>query len=565
MADQEPETMMDPPLMVTAGALGTEDKGSRRRKGKKHKHRQERKSSSSRKKSRGASGKQVAPPVFSTAPLTARENLAGRVDRYIRDPLGVKRHEIKTAKPYHQVNFTTEPTITFEIRSNKNEFIRFNPESLSLVYYANYLNPARNQGAGATDEQRAERHSLRARENAPLMFMDPSVMGTGFFHRVEVMIDNVPCTTNSDLNNLMIPYTRCSRIFCDKPPGPYFVTQADFDVAQLTEAMKVGMEPFSASSWNSIEGYRMPVYLDGFFPFDLKNRTVESIDHRQEPNLYFPPDTCISIKLHAHRTKMESIFHPELAQNMGQYWNRDQNVANYDNLGLRFTFLDALMTYESVQLHPAHHVELMQAYKNSGLAQYDYDRVCGQYCPLLPNLSVTENRFQLDPFARLVYVLFLPDYATFTIDALRRPLSGLTRFPSGCTNMTVSFASEENLIHERLENFGVAGRRVDSSKMIYWKRLRDTRITSASFEQLFPKHANEYSVIQALVMDLRNNSSRKVESLVLRMEFAGANRSPQHQQIVVLSVHPTGQLQCSLDNTTGRWIWNFATRTYDGV
>jgi len=566
MADNEPGVMADPPLMVTAGALGNEDKGG----GRRHKSRKSKKKKSDGgrsggdKKKRKSDSRVVAPPIFSTAPLTAKENLAGRVDRYIRDLLGVKRREIKTAKPYHQVNFTTEPTITFEIRSNKNEFIRFNPDSLSLVYYANYLNQARNP-AGPTEEARAERHSLRARNALPNMFMDPCVMGTGFFHKVEVLVDNVPCTTNSDLNSLMLHYTRCSRIFCENPPTPYFATDADFSVENIGAAMKLGMEPFSANAWNSTEGYRMPVHLDGFFPFDLKNRTLESIDRRQEPNLYFPPDTCISIKLHAHRTKMESIFHPEIAVDMNQYWDRALNVANYDALGLRFTFLDALMSYESVQLHPAHHVDLMQAYRAGGLAQYDYDRVCGQYCPLMADLAITENRFQIDPFARLIYVLFLPDYATFTIDALRRPLSGLTRFPAGNTGMTVSFASEENLIHERLENFGVRGRRVEASKHIYWQKLKDTRITNATFEQLFPKHANEYSVIQALVMDLRNNSSRKVESLVLRMEFAGAARSPANQQIVVLSVHPTGQLQCSLDNSTGRWIWNFASRSYDGI
>jgi hypothetical protein len=569
MADNEdPPIMADPPLMVTAGALGNEDKGgSRHRKGKKSKKKTKSEGKHSKSKRARSGSKLVAPPIFSTAPLTPKENLAGRVDHYIRDVLGVKRREIKTAKPYHQVNFTSEPTITFEIRSNKNEFIRFAPDSLSLVYYANYLNPARNQAPGQPDEVRAERHTLRANQNLPYMFLDPSVMGTGFFHRVEVLVDNVPCTTNADLGNLMIPYTRCSRIYCEKPPGPYFATSSDFNAAAdpISPALKLGMEPFSASAWNSTEGYRMPVFLDGHFPFDLKNRTLESIDRRQEPHLYFPPDTCISIKLHAHRTKMESIFHPEIAPNMEDYWNRDANVNNYDALGFRFTFLDALMCYESVQLHPAHHVDLMQAYRAGGLAQYDYDRVCGQYCPLLPNLTITENRFQIDPFARLIYILFLPDYATFNIDALRRPLSGFSRFPEHNTSMTVSFASEENLIHERLENFGIRGRRVEASKHIYWQKLRDTRITSAAFEQLFPKSRDDYSVIQTLVMDLRNNSSRKVESLVLRMEFAGANRSPAHQQVVVLSVHPTGQLQCSLDNNTGRWIWNFATRTYDGI
>ena len=563
MSDTEPQTMTDPPLMVTAGALGNENK-SRRKGDKRKKGRKSGKSESSKKKHRrGESKKPIAPPVFSTAPLTAKENLAGRVDRYIRDALGVKRHETKTAKPYHQVNFSTEPTITFEIRCNKSEFIRFHPESLTLVYYANYLNPARNVAAAKDSEQESKHHSLRSSAGLPRMFMDPSVMGTGFFHKVEVSVDNVPCMTNADLNSLLIQYVRCARVFTDKPPGPYFATSKDFAFNELSEAMQAGMEPFDAPNWNNMDGYRMPVYLDGVFPFDLKNRTLESIDHRQEPNLYFPPDTCITIKLHSHRTKMESIFHPELCNNLEQYWNRAANVNNIDQLGLRFTIMDALLSYESVQLHPGHHMELMQSYMKGGIAQYDFDRVCGQYTPLLSDLSITENRFQLDPFARLLYILFLPDYATFTIDALRRPLSGLTRFPSGCTNMTLSFASEENLVHERLENFGIAGRRVEASKRIYWQKLRNTRITNASFEQLFPKFANQYSVIQALVVDLRNNSSRKTESLVLRMEFAGNNRSPQHQQIVVLSVHPTGQLQNSLDNTTGRWVWNFVTRTYE--
>ena len=130
--------------------------------------------------------------------------------------------------------------------------------------------------------------------------------------------------------------------------------------------------------------------------------------------------------------------------------------------------------------------------------------------------------------------------------------------------MSISFASEENIIHDRLENFGIAGRRVENGKGVYWTNLKNSRITSAAFEQWFPKNAAEYSVIQALVIDLRNTSSQKMETLVLRMEFSGNNRSPQHQQIVVLSVHPTGQLQCSMDNNTGRWIWTFATKTYLG-
>lgn len=551
--------------MVTAGALGTEEskkkkRGDKKKKDKKSKRRRGEGDSSGKKKR-----STVAPAVFSTAPLAPKDNLAGRVDYYIRSDLGVKNHTTKIAKPYHQVNLTTEPFIVFEIRSSKDEFIRFNPESLSLVYYANYANP--DQRAGGTAEQKAARHSLRADQAAPTMFMDPSVMGTGFFHRIEVSVDNVPCTSNADLNSLMIQYTRFARIFNDRPPGTYFTTNKDFNLVNKSEALLDGMAPFSASSWNSREGYRMPVYLEGIFPFDLKNRTTESIDRREEQHLYFPPDTCITIKLHAQRTKMESIFHPQLAPNMNEYWDRNARVDNYDDLDLRFTIMDAALAYESVQLHPANHVSLMEAYQAGGLGRYDYDRVIGQHIPLHADLSITETRFQIDPFARLVYIAFLPDYATFNIDGMRRPLSGLSRFPVGCTKMNLSFGSESNLISERLENFGVAGRRVDASKHYYWKKLVDTRVTKCKFEEMFPKSAADYSVIQVLVVDLRNYSSQKVESLVIRMEFAGeaGARSPTNQQVVVFSVHPTGQLQCSLDKVTGRWVWNFGNRTYEGI
>ena len=106
-----------------------------------------------------------------------------------------------------------------------------------------------------------------ASQGRPRMFMDPSVMGTGFFHKIEVMVDNVPCTTNSDLNNLLIQYVRCARVYTDKPPGPYFATSDDLNYPDpLGEPMRVGMEPFDSPTWNSREGYRMPVYLDGVFP-----------------------------------------------------------------------------------------------------------------------------------------------------------------------------------------------------------------------------------------------------------------------------------------------------------
>lgn len=546
--------MAEPPLMASAGALGDEMKIQKKRK----KSKKSKKDSTDRISKKA---KPMNPPAYDEAPLSEKSNLAGRVDYYLRSPLGVKRRDIKVAKPYHQVNLTTEPFITFSIQANKNEFIRFNPESLTLVFYGTYANPARDPAAAANTEAGAERHALRASELHPNMFVDPSVMGTGFFHKVEVYVDNVPCLSNSDLNSMNIQYTRMSRIFNHKPTEPYFATRADFNHANASEALKAGRAPFDAADWNTTEGYRMPVFLDGYFPFSTKNRTLESIDKSKDPNLYFPPDTTITVKLHAHRTKLESIFHPELANDMNEYFNHVNPIADLDELGLRFTILEAIMEYESVQLHPLDHADVMKAYRAGGSASYNYDRIACQHSALMPGVSQAENRFQIPPHARLIYILFLHDYAAFTIEAMRRPLSGFTRFPQHCTNMSVEFAGERNLIHERLENFGVRGRRVEASKRIYWKSLKADRMIAAKFSQMFPQLDTNESVIQALCLNMRNHVSKHVETLHIQLEFAGANQSPERQQIVVMSVHPTGVLQCRQDN--GRWNWEFGTRNFE--
>ena len=550
--------MAEPPLMASAGALGDEAKKTKKRKKeKKDRHK-------SRAKPKSATSQLLKPPAYDESPLSEKSNLAGRIDYYLRSPLGVKRKDIKVAKPFHQVNLTTEPFITFVIQSNKNEFIRFRNDSLTVVYYATYSNPNINADVAAGPEARAERWALRAASGRPRMFVDPCVMGAGFFHRVEVLVDNVPCLSNSDLNSMHLQYLRTSRIFTDKPPTPYFVSTRDFDFepGAVTKAMKLGMEPFDAATWNSTQGYRMPVYLDGYFPFGLKNRTLESIDKRKEPNLFFPPDTTITIKLHTHRTKMESIFHPEVARNMTEYFNPAANIDDINDLNLRFALPEAILEYESVQLHPLDHADVIKAFRSGGSASYNYDRVACQHTALMPNLTLTENRFQIPPHARLIYVLFLPDYATFNIEAMRRPLSGFSRFPANCTNMSVSFAGEENLIHDRLENFGIRGQQVEASKRIYWKSLINDRMLSAKFHELFPKTEAEVSLIQALCLNMRNHISNKVETLTVRTEFAGALQSPDRQQVVVMSVHPTGALTCQMDQSTGRWNWQFGLSSF---
>ena len=554
----------DPPLMQTAGALGDErPPGSRKRK---HRKKGESGPSSKRHKPSGQASNTTAPPVYSDAPLTEKNNLAGAVDAFRRGLLGVRSITTKTCKPYGQVNLATEPFVTFCLQARKNEFIRLKPDSVSLVVYATYLNPDR-KAAGhplADDETMALRWALRAGSSQPAMLVDPAVQATGFFHRVEVTIDNVPVATNSEVNNLLQHYVRCARIYTDKPPGEYLknVSEIAWNGAKKadTPVMLAATDMFDYTSYQATVGKRVPVYLDGIFPFDLKNRTLESIDHSKEPCLYLPPDTTVMVKLHAHRTKQESLFHPEISQKMNSYFT-EEAVGTLDALGMRLTIQDACLEYESVELHPTNHAQLINSFRSGGRAVYNYDRVCGQHSAIMPGLSYTETRFQIPPYARLAYILFLPDHATFVMDQSRKPLSALSRFPAQCSGISVSFAGESHLVCEKFENFGVTNtNHAEVSKKIYWEYLRNNSMIAASFAELFPIAADRYSLIQALVFDLRNLSSQKTETLSVGLEFAGEAASPKRRQIAVLTVHPSGQLQCTLDNNTGRWVWVFQNR-----
>ena len=220
-------------------------------------------------------------------PVLPSMNLAVRPDLELKSSTGVKLLKTKTVRPYHQANINDETTLQFIIRSRRDEWIRFNPDSLSLVVYGTYNNPNRNIAAAVGTEARAEKHALRSGESLPLLYLDPSVMGTSFFYKVDVSINNVSVPTNNCLGELFLQYVRCCRVY-NKKPGPTFYksTAVAFGGrADLTPAMKAATEPFDYVAWNRDTGSRVPVYLDGHFPFDCRNSTIESIDDRKEPNM----------------------------------------------------------------------------------------------------------------------------------------------------------------------------------------------------------------------------------------------------------------------------------------
>ena len=108
-------------------------------------------------------------------------NLAGKPGLLSDHNDAIKKKSKKYSKPLSMSTINTDNEWTFVIQSNKNEFIRFFPNSMTVSLYSSYPNPATaaERGAlGANAQTAAERHSCRALSLLPNVFLDPSVMGT---------------------------------------------------------------------------------------------------------------------------------------------------------------------------------------------------------------------------------------------------------------------------------------------------------------------------------------------------------------------------------------------------
>jgi hypothetical protein len=451
------------------------------------------------------------------------------------------------------------------VRSSKNEWIRFNPDSISVLVYGTHDNPSID-AASVDENKKALKHALCAGVGAPFMYVDPSVMGTGFVHRCDVSINNNPVPTNSAIGGLLLHYVRCARVY-NHQARDYFATNRDISTVpeagqnalkreNLSTAMRKAVSPFDYYKVLSSHGARVPVYLDGMFPFDRRNSTIESIDKKKEQNLFFPPDTQIEIKLHVYRSKSESIFHHQLSLN--DYFSTTQTSVEKPNADILLTFQEVTLEYESVELKASEHVKAMKQYIDGGLGTYDYDITRGQHQALESQQSTTQSVFQIQPICRLLYILYIPDWATFPMEATRKPLSGFSRFPANCSGISIGFAGERNLVTQRFENFGNPEANCEISKKIYHHSLIHNRMANFTYDQMFPRDAGTFSLCQGFVLDVKHLMSDKTEILTLQHEFASGN-SPAKQQVVCISVHPNGRATCRSGSSQFEWIWSFST------
>jgi len=294
--------------------------------------------------------------------------------------------------------------------------------------------------------------------------------------------------------------------------------------------MKKAVSAFDYYDPLSDQGARIPVYLDGIFPFSRKNATSESIDKTREQNLYFPPDTCVEIRLHVYRSKTEAIFHHQLT--LSDYFSTTRTTATAANADITLTFQQVTLEYEAVELKAPEHIKAMKQYLAGGLGTYNYDIVRGQHQSLESGQSSTQTVFQISEYARIIYILYIPDWATFPMKSTNKPLSGFTRF---------------------------AGTNNEITKKIFYHEGKSNRKHNLSFDQIFPREKGVYSLVQAFVLDVKDYMSDKVELLTIQHEFASTATSPAKQQVVCLSVHPNGKATCRSGSTQYEWIWEFST------
>lgn len=562
--------MGDRELPSTAGALGNEK--SRKRPKTKRRRRQsagdDDDDDANRRGRRGGRKEReviinkpsshVVRPPFEETPKSVGENLCGRVHRYITSEIGVKKRTMKAVAPYHTGNLNTESFLHFIVHSNSQEFIRFDRNALSFVLYVQYAH-ANYQAGHANADLAAQYHAVNAVRSAPAILIDPDVMGSGFFTRAEVIINNTPVPTNSGIGDHFLHYVRSNRVFNAKNRDPHFTvsTQVAFPVgnAAPNPVMAAATRAFNLGDWNARNGVRVPIYLDGIFPFDLKCQTVQALENREPEKLHFPPNTPIEIKLFYQRDKINAIWHNEMT--IAKYYDGAQAVD--DPMKMILTVQSACLEYESVELHPFQHIELIKEFQlASKQGWFDYDIPRGQHQALAANVSSTDNTFQIMPHARLMIIMFLRDWATFVMEDKKRPLTGWSEFPANCTKIKIEYAGNDELITKSYERFGIRGEQNQWSKKAWYEYMKELRFTNATFDEFFPANANAHSMIQAFVFELRNHMSHQTQLLNMHMEFAAGNTSPVNNQIVVLTVHPNGKAVVkNVGTSMYDWQWDF--------
>lgn len=403
-------------------------------------------------------------PKLSTAPTNPEAvapffNLTGRSDTLKAGSFKTIRKKI--AYPINSTNLATDSCWKFAIRSAKNEFIRFFPDSISILIYGTINRtpdppPPAGEDDERTEEQKARVWALRASQGEPFMFLDPTAEGTGFARDVRVTINGqtVPIHHSSSLQQ----YVRVNRILNDKPSTHFNYTtdwvrvDGEGRALSMTPALKKATSFFDYVSWDSLHGTRARLCMDNIFPFDSSNRTIQAIDRQREMSKFLPPETLVEVEIFPHAGNMANVHHANVTSAATYFSNE---AVESPNPRPNLTFQEICITYESGEMYEQEFVRAMRDYSDPHkYATYGFDLVHEQKLMAPPAQAFFKLHFTIPRFCRLVYLLFLPSHATLYMDTLKKPLSGYSRFLENCTSMRVHFAGHENLVCSPFERFG---------------------------------------------------------------------------------------------------------------
>ena len=501
-------------------------------------------------------------------------NASTAAEKIEKSKYGFRTLTLKWIGPYHTSDINKESYLHFLIHSSKQEWIRVNRESFTITVFGTYKAEAAHIIAG-DPATAAETRSLLAKNSRPQIYLDPAIMGAGFFTRVEVSINNVPVPTNGAIGSHFGQYAHVCAIYNTDSSKVYFALASDVDFTKGRDAMSAVMkratEAFDYETHDSQEGTRIPIPMNGIFPFDCKNRTIQSIDKKMKKTLtaaagiddddngiFLPPDTILEVKLHLNKSVIDSIFHQHV-EITGNYWTDTPIAADVIAAReLKLTFRDVTLQYDSGEMRPSDHIDTMRKFTSgSAAAIYTYDIARGQHQALSSGQSFTENHFQILPFSRLIYISFCQDWATFPMETQRKPLSGFSRFPTGARSIQIGFGGEDSLVMKKFNYFGTNAHNGDITKKGWFEHLIKGRMFRGKFGDIFPRKAGDISLVQTFVFDLKANMSDKMEHLKITCLFSGTT-SPQHVQIVVISVHPNGKATCKKVANQADWFWEFS-------
>lgn len=466
-------------------------------------------------------------------------------DRIVIPRSAIKSQTMESITPIHLSDINTSHVWTFTMKSRADEFVRFNVESLSMVIFGTYPNrDAAGADPGAPPERRAANWALRARSNLPRIFMLPTIAGTGFIQRVEVMVNGVKVGTNDSLGSHLSEYAHLSNIFYTNPKVPYIAVSSDTastGAADKTKAMTEASKIFDYNTWDAEIGNRIPAYLFGIFPFDTKNKTRIAATKEEPEAMYFPPETEFTIKVFLNQSKRQSIFSLDSLSMRDYFVDAEVGLAHNYNL----TFQTVELSYECVKLKPAEHLAITSKLSKTTLS-FPYDIARVQYQSLQPGASYTETVFQIPPEASILYVLFLKSWQVQFTPGVVKPVSPLSRFPHECTTMKMSFGNEPHLILKKMTDFGQRPTlSQDISIFNYYKYLRERGFFTGDFDQIFPPITNNESYLQVLVADLSSLSSKRTDQLKIYCHFTGVQKSPTDSIVMAVTVHPTGLATCN--------------------